>query len=157
MSDTSIDTIEDLDANEDVFDGYGVIIHPKKADTYVKGTNFPSIVETLERIGMVHDPKQKTLTQTCHILHRRGQYAILHYKELIAMDGGEDRVTEEDRRRRNHITGLLYQWDLIELDDDSKIEMIDEGLSGTGIRIIPFKDKDDWELTQKYSIGRPRT
>lgn len=153
MSDQNIEIIEDLDDNDDVFDGYGIIIHPKKASTYARGTNFPSIVETLERIGIVQDHKAKVIVQTCHILHRRGQYAILHYGELIAMNGGEDRMSETDIRRRNYIVNLLYQWDMIELDDDSKIEMVDEGLTGTAVRVLSYEEKPNWELIQNYKIG----
>ena len=128
--------------NENLLDEF-VWIKLKKPDDFLK------IKETLTRIGVA--PKgEKRLYQSCHILHKQGRYAIVHFKELLALDGKTTNFSNEDRQRRNTIAGLLQEWGLLEIEDESKIE---ERASISLIKIIPFKEKSEWELNTKYSIG----
>lgn len=112
--------------------------------------DFLKIKETLERIGIA-SKKNKTLYQSCHILHKQGKYYIVHFKELYALDGKETDFTEEDKARRNTIANLLKDWGLFELVDFKKSE--EPKAPMTYIKVIPFKDKKDWNLEAKYNIG----
>lgn len=124
-------------------------VHLKQPDDFLK------IRETLTRIG-VASKKDKKLYQSCHILHKRGQYAIVHFKELFALDGkpSDFYENEQDIARRNTIVNLLEQWDLLTVVDDSKIQEPRADMSQ--IKIIPFKEKNEWELVTKYNIGGTR-
>ena len=113
--------------------------------------DFLKIRETLTRIG-VASRKDKTLYQSCHILHKRGKYYIVHFKELFALDGKPSSFDEEDKARRNTIANLLADWELLDLVDESKSS--DPTLSMKFIKIIPFKEKNEWELVSKYKIGK---
>ena len=113
--------------------------------------SFLKVKETLTRIGIA-SKKEKKLFQSCHILHKQGKYYIVHFKELFMLDGKINNFDEEDRGRRNTIIGLLQQWDLIKVLSPSKIEEPVAPLSQ--IKILPYKDKNEWELAAKYSIGR---
>jgi len=113
--------------------------------------SFLKVKETLTRIGIA-SKKEKKLFQSCHILHKQGKYYIVHFKELFMLDGKINNFDEEDRGRRNTIVGLLQQWDLIKVLSPSKIEEPVAPLSQ--IKILPYKDKNEWELAAKYSIGR---
>lgn len=115
-----------------------------------KTEDFLKIKETLTRIG-IPSVKERKLFQSCHILHKRGKYYIVHFKELFKLDGKESEIVEEDLQRRNLICSLLEEWGLIELVDKSKIE---DKLHIKKIKIIPFKQKDEWELITKYNIGK---
>lgn len=129
---------------DDIFDGYGIEIKLKTEDDFLK------VKETLTRIG-VSSKKEKKLYQSCHILHKRGRYAILHFKELLALDGLETDTSENDIARRNTIVKLLSEWGLlIPLND--KYE--NHQLSIAQLKIIPFKEKKEWELIPKYHIGK---
>ena len=124
-------------------------------DTMVECTlenpdDFLKVRETLTRIG-VASRKDKTLYQSCHILHKRGKYYIVHFKELFKLDGKNTQIEEEDVQRRNLICSLLEEWELIELVDKSKIE---DKLHIKKIKIIPFSKKEEWELIAKYNIGK---
>jgi hypothetical protein len=124
--------------NEDIFDGLGVEI------TLNDQENFLKIVETLTRIGVLS--RDNTLIQTCHILHKRGRYAIFHFKELFKLDGvSKSEISEEDISRRNGIVNLLNEWNLCESPQ----------LEGSlkKIKIIPFKEKSNYVLKQNYTIG----
>jgi len=112
--------------------------------------NFLLVKETLTRIGIM-SKKDKKLYQSCHILHKRGKYYIVHFKELFMLDGKESSFSEDDRGRRNKIVQLLEQWELVKIVDRNKTE---EPLAPISkIKILPFSEKDNWELCSKYSIG----
>jgi len=112
--------------------------------------DFLKIKETLTRIGVI-SRKDKKLFQSCHILHKKGRYYIVHFKELFALDGKSTNFSEEDRGRRNTITSLLAEWNLLEIVDPTKIE--DPRTPMSQIKVIPYKEKSEWQLEQKYSIG----
>lgn len=118
--------------------------------TFPEKDDFLKIRETLSRIGIASRRDQE-LFQSCHILHKRGKYYIVHFKELFQLDGKPTNLIESDIARRNTIIGLLEQWKLVELVDKSKI--LDPIAPLSQIKIIPFKEKGDWKLTTKYSIG----
>ena len=112
--------------------------------------DFLKIRETLTRIG-VASRKDKTLYQSCHILHKQGKYYIVHFKELFALDGKKSTLVENDIQRRNTITLLLQDWNLIDIVDTSKVE---NKAPLSQIKVLPFKEKNDWNLTAKYNIGK---
>ena len=111
--------------------------------------DFLKVRETLTRIGVASRTENK-LFQSCHILHKQGTYYIVHFKELFLLDGKHSDFSENDHQRRNRITKLLTDWGLVE----SVNEMIEEEMcSMSQIKILPHKQKADWELIPKYSIG----
>ena len=112
--------------------------------------DFLKVRETLTRIG-VASRKEKKLYQSCHILHKQGKYYIVHFKELFLLDGKQSNFDESDVSRRNTIIDLLQQWNLISVVDKTKVEEPKAPLSQ--IKIVSFKEKQDWKLTAKYSIG----
>ena len=113
--------------------------------------DFLKVRETLSRIG-VASKKDMILYQSCHILHKQGQYYIVHFKELFGLDGKPSNFSEEDIARRNTIANLIAEWGLVSLVDTNKTKEPTAAMSQ--IKIIPFKEKNDWELVTKYSIGR---
>lgn len=113
--------------------------------------DFLKVRETLTRIG-VASKKDKTLFQSCHILHKRGQYYLVHFKELFALDGKPTDISENDLSRRNAIAKLLEDWELIKIVDKNKVEN-PPPIFLSQIKIISHKEKDDWELVAKYNIG----
>ena len=115
--------------------------------------DFLKVRETLTRIG-VASRKDKTLYQSCHILHKQGKYYIVHFKELFALDGKPSNFTDEDKGRRNTICNLLVDWGLIKIVDPKQTEAPVTPLSQ--IKILPFKEKDQWTLVTKYNIGRKK-
>jgi len=115
--------------------------------------DFLKVRETLTRIG-VASHKDKRLYQSCHIFHKQGRYYIVHFKELFALDGKPSNFSEEDKGRRNTITRLLQDWDLIKVIDPETIE--DPVISLNQLKILPYKEKDEWELIPKYNIGRTK-
>ena len=115
--------------------------------------DFLKVRETLTRIG-VASKKDKTLFQSCHILHKRGQYYVVHFKELFALDGKPTDFTENDLGRRNTIANLLEEWGLIEIAKPSQAKEVVAPLSQ--IKIISYKERDDWNLTTKYNIGKKK-
>lgn len=114
--------------------------------------DFLKVRETLTRIG-VASRKTNTLFQSCHILHKQGRYFIVHFKELFALDGKPTDFTEEDRQRRNTIANLLIEWGLV-----TAVSKVDEEdlLPISKVKIIPFNQKNDWDLVAKYNIGKKR-
>lgn len=114
--------------------------------------DFLKVRETLERIG-VASKRTQTLYQSCHILHKQGRYYIVHFKELFALDGRPTDFTEEDQARRNTIVKLLDEWGLVEIISTNDIS---DRLPMSAVKIIPFKEKDQWELVAKYNIGKKR-
>jgi hypothetical protein len=115
--------------------------------------DFLKVRETLTRIG-VASRKDKTLYQSCHILHKQGKYYIVHFKELFALDGKPSDFSEEDKGRRNTIVKLLSDWGLIAVVDPDKI--VDPQTPLNQIKILPFKEKNEWSLVTKYNIGRKK-
>ena len=124
-------------------------------DTMVEGSlenpdDFLKVKETLTRIG-VASRKDKTLYQSCHILHKQGKYYIVHFKELFALDGKRTNLSENDIARRNTIVNLLNDWGLVGVVDEA-------GPSAplSQIKVISFREKNDWLLETKYNIGKKR-
>jgi len=115
--------------------------------------DFLKVRETLTRIG-VASRKDKTIYQSCHILHKQGKYYIVHFKELFALDGKPTNFSEDDVGRRNTITALLEEWGLVKVVEPTKIE--DPKMSLSQIKILPHKDKNEWTLVSKYNIGRKK-
>ena len=115
-----------------------------------KPEDFLKIKETLTRMG-IPSVKERKLYQSCHILHKKGKYYIVHFKELFLLDGKKSEIEEEDIQRRNLICSLLDEWELIQLVDKSKIE---DRLHIKKIKIIPFSKKEEWNLIAKYNIGK---
>lgn len=116
--------------------------------------NFLLVKETLTRIGIA-SKKTNTLYQSCHILHKQGKYYIMHFKELFLLDGKKNTdFSENDMARRNTITNLLEEWELIDIVDKKKTE--EPVVPISHVKIIPFKDKANWQLVAKYSIGNKK-
>jgi hypothetical protein len=115
--------------------------------------NFLKIKETLTRIGIA-SRKDKKIYQSCHILHKQGKYYIVHFKELFMLDGKINNFDDEDKARRNTIVNLLEEWNLIKTVDPASIQEPVAPLSQ--IKILAHKEKGDWELVAKYSIGKKR-
>jgi hypothetical protein len=113
--------------------------------------DFLKVRETLTRIG-VSSRKEKVLYQSCHILHKQGRYYIVHFKELFALDGKPSNLSENDIQRRNAIADLLEEWGLIKILNTKLIE--DNIAPLHQIKIISFKEKDEWQLVPKYNIGK---
>jgi hypothetical protein len=114
--------------------------------------DFLKVRETLTRIG-VASKKDQTLFQSCHILHKRGQYYIVHFKELFALDGKPTDITENDLSRRNAIVKLLEDWGLVTVVRKHQIEN-PPPIFLSQIKILSHKEKDDWQLVPKYNIGK---
>ena len=111
--------------------------------------DFLKVRETLTRIG-VESRKANKLYQSCHILHKQGRYFIVHFKELFLLDGKKSNLEENDVARRNTIATLMSDWGLLSIDNKDKLQPI---APLRQIKIISFKDKDQWELCPKYNIG----
>lgn len=113
--------------------------------------DFLKVRETLSRIGL--DPRRdKTLYQSCHILHKQGRYYVVHFKELFLLDNKPSDFTEEDLARRNTIANLLAEWGLVTLLDPEKSRSPTVPISQ--VKIIPFREKSEWRLITKYTIGK---
>ena len=115
--------------------------------------SFLKVKETLTRIG-VASRKDRKLYQSCHILHKQGRYYIVHFKELFMLDGKVNNFDDEDKGRRNAVVNLLEEWNLINVVDHSQIE--DPVAPLSQIKVLAYKDKDQWELIPKYSIGKKK-
>ena len=113
--------------------------------------DFLKVRETLSRIG-VASRKDKTLFQSCHILHKQGKYYIVHFKELFALDGKDTNLSENDIARRNTIANLLTDWGLVDVVGTSKIE----AAPLSQIKVISFQGKNEWKLETKYNIGKKK-
>ena len=123
-----------------------VEVNLKQPDDFLK------VRETLTRIG-VASRKEKKLFQSCHILHKKGQYYIVHFKELFALDGKKANLSENDIQRRNRIVKLLSDWGLVELVSESAIEDV---APLSQIKVISYKERTEWILESKYNIGKKR-
>ena len=115
--------------------------------------DFLKVRETLTRIG-VASRKEKKIYQSCHILHKQGKYYIVHFKELFALDGKNTNLSLNDVQRRNRIIQLLSDWGLITVVDVDKILDL---APLNQIKVLSFKEKNDWTLESKYNIGRKKT
>ena len=133
-----------MEETEDIFEGLGVEVRLKTKDDFLK------VRETLTRMG-VSSKKEKKLYQSCHILHKRGRYAIMHFKEMLELDGLETDISDNDLGRRNIIVKLLIDWGLLEAVDPEEYK--EPMLSLAQLKIIPHKEKGDWQLVPKYHIG----
>ena len=137
--------------SEDFFD----INYPGYAPLEVKLKNpddFLKVRETLSRIG-VASRKDKILYQSCHILHKQGRYFIVHFKELFALDGKDADFSDNDLQRRNTVAHLLSDWGLITILNP---EIHEDRAPLNQIKVIAYKEKGEWELVQKYNIGRKK-
>ena len=112
--------------------------------------DFLKVRETLSRIG-VASRKERKLYQSCHILHKQGKYYIVHFKELFSLDGLPTNISENDIARRNTIVSLLEEWGLVKIVNPPKAESPQVSLAQ--IKILPYREKDEWELVPKYHIG----
>ena len=114
--------------------------------------DFLKVRETLTRVG-VASRKERKLYQSCHILHKRGKYYIVHFKELFALDGKPTNITPNDVQRRNRITKLLSDWGLVEISGEDARDLAPLNQ----IKVLSFKDKGEWTLESKYNIGKKKT
>ena len=113
----------------------------------IKYDDFLKVKETLTRMGIANS-KDKVLYQSCHILHKRNEYYITHFKELLALDGLNVKMTEEDIQRRDSIAIMLQSWNLIEIYNDNELSELTNNF-----RVISHKDSKNWKLMSKYHIG----
>tara|TARA_B110001454_G_C12381981_1_gene293047 strand:- start:32 stop:436 length:405 start_codon:yes stop_codon:yes gene_type:complete len=112
--------------------------------------DFLKVRETLSRIG-VASRKERKLYQSCHILHKQGRYFIVHFKELFALDGKSTNLSENDIARRNTIANLLKDWGLVDIiGDASEVAPLSQ------IKVLSFREKDEWALETKYNIGKKK-
>ena len=130
--------MEELQWNADLM----LEVKLKEADDFLK------VRETLSRIG-VASRKERKLYQSCHILHKQGRYFIVHFKELFALDGKPTNISINDLERRNTIAGLLEDWDLVEIIGKSE-----QRAPLSQIKVLSYREKDDWILETKYNIGK---
>jgi hypothetical protein len=135
---------DDFNEVDEIMGDLGVEISLKSKEDFLK------IKETLTRLG-VSSKKEKKLYQSCHILHKRGRYFILHFKEMFLLDELESDISEDDVGRRNTIVKLLVEWGLCDVIDHS--EYAEPQLSLARLKIVAFKDKKEWKLIPKYHIG----
>ena len=130
--------MEELQWNADLM----LEVKLKEADDFLK------VRKTLSRIG-VASRKERKLYQSCHILHKQGRYFIVHFKELFALDGKPTNISINDLERRNTIAGLLEDWDLVEIIGGSE-----QRAPLSQIKVLSYREKDDWILETKYNIGK---
>ena len=133
----------------DIFKGVGVEVVLDDEDAFLK------VRETLTRIG-VSSRKEKVLYQSCHILHKQGRYVILHFKELFKLDGKPATIIDNDLQRRNAITILLEEWGLLKIIKDERVRIELDLAPLHQIKIISYKEKDEWDLQSKYTIGKKK-
>lgn len=132
----------------DLFQGYGVRVELPDDQSFLK------VKETLTRIGIPsYKDDEKTLYQSAHILHKRGFYVIIHFLELFRLDGRSSVFSKEDRARRDAIALMLEEWGLVKIVPSEKERIMKEPIQHVRIKVISFKEKDDYTLIQKYHIG----
>lgn len=136
---------ETLDADVDLFDGRGVRV--KLCD---RPGSFLTVKETLTRMGI--PSRNNVLSQSCHILHRRGQYAIVHFKEMFLLNGRSSTFSDVDEARRDGIVLALQTWGLVTALDD--IQTTPEQRTKAPFRVIKFGDRDKWTLNSKYTFSK---
>lgn len=115
--------------------------------------DFLKVRETLSRIGIA-SKKERTLYQSCHILHKKGKFYIVHFKQLFLLDGKNSNFSDEDKARLNTIANLLHEWELVDLVDTTKSE--NPTLPISNIKILSHKEKIKWNLVTKYTIGKDK-
>lgn len=115
--------------------------------------DFLKVRETLSRIGIA-SKKERTLYQSCHILHKKGKFYIVHFKQLFLLDGKNSNFSDEDKARLNTIANLLHEWELVDLVDTTKSENLT--LPVSNIKILSHKEKAKWNLVTKYTIGKDK-
>jgi hypothetical protein len=113
--------------------------------------DFLKVKETLTRIGIA-SKKEKTLYQSCHILHKQGKYYITHFKQMFLLDGKKSDFSDDDKARLNTIANLLHEWELLDLVDENKSKSPVAALSQ--VKILTHKEKADWKLVTKYTVGK---
>lgn len=118
----------------------------------INSDEFLKIKESLTRIGIANITK-KELYNTCLLLHKRGHYYITHFKEMFAMDAKQVEITEDDYIRRNHICNLLESWNLIKIKNRDTMYSVVENVP-ISVYVLPYSQKKDWKLIQKYAIGQ---
>jgi len=118
--------------------------------TLNEADDFLKVRETLSRIG-VASRKERKLYQSCHILHKQGRYFIVHFKELFALDGKPTNISINDLERRNTIAGLLEDWDLVKIIGNNEYKA-----PLSQIKVLSYREKDEWVLETKYNIGKKR-
>ena len=128
----------------DIFNGYGV-------EVFIDENDFLKIKETLSRIGVL-SKKDKTLYQSCHILHKQGRYSIIHFKELFGLDNKVHDISENDIARRNTIAKLLSDWELLQIRYPKEVEDLIVPISQ--VKILSYKEKQEYNLVSKYNIGK---
>lgn len=133
--------------SNDIFKDLGVEVILRDPEDFLK------IKETLTRIGIASS-QDNTLYQSCHILHKQGRYAIVHFKEMFLLDGKNSDFNEDDKARRNTIANLLHDWELYDLVDEEKTE--EPTVPIKDIKILSFKEKPNWKLVAKYQIGKKK-
>lgn len=131
--------------DDDIFDGLGVEITLKSKEDFLK------VKETLTRMG-ISSQRENKLWQSCHILHKRGKYAVMHFKEMFLLDGLTSDFSDEDLGRRNTIVKLLVEWGLVVPVDPEEYK--EPQLPISKLKIIPHKEKHEWQLIPKYHIGK---
>jgi hypothetical protein len=114
--------------------------------------DFLKIKETLTRLG-IKSKKSKTFYQSCSILHKRGTYRILHFKELFALDGRKNDISSDDLRRRNEIATMLENWGMCKILDKKSVELRNPEVP---VDILQYKEKKDWTLLSKYTVGKKK-
>lgn len=132
-------------SEEDIFKGYGIRIKLK--------TDFVKICEVLTRIG-IGNYKTKTIVQTAHLFHKRGEYALMHFKEMFLFDGKSADYVEEDEARRNRIVKILEQWDMIEILDDTSEDFPIASMNSVNIISREMMKSEKWTKIKKYTLGR---
>lgn len=132
-----------------IFKGVGVEVTLEDEDAFLK------VRETLTRIG-VSSRKEKVLYQSCHILHKQGRYVIIHFKELFKLDGKPATIVDNDLQRRNSIAMLLEEWGLVKILKEEKEKLTNNLAPLHQIKIISYKEKDEWDLKSKYTIGKKK-
>lgn len=131
--------------DDDLFKGLGIVIKLK--------VDFNKVREVLTRIGIGNN-RTKTMTQSCHIFHKRGEYSLMHFKEMFLFDGKEADFTEEDEARRNRIFTILKQWGMIEEDEEINEDFILSPHESVMIISREQKKNEKWNLVKKYTLGR---
>lgn len=152
-----LNEVKVLDDNGEVFYEIDILEKEDLISSFIEVSisepdDFLKIKETLTRVGIANRHK-KELYASCNILHKRGKYYITHFKEMNAMDGKEVEMYLDDYQRRNHITRLLKTWGLLDIINDESIKLVKGSELPINVYVLPYKEKKDWKLLQKYNIG----
>lgn len=136
---------------DELFKGLGVEVKLKSPENFLK------IKESLQRMGIaskkLDENGKPSLYQSCVILHKQGLYGILMYKECFILDRKQATIDDTDIARRNTIASLLYEWELVDIDEEILDDIESNSLPLSQLKIIPFKERDKWNLVSKYQVG----